>query len=141
MRLVLWILDDGLIYTYLLFFCKYIHILETPRSNTNRHVHAHKCLHCAGIEPATSCVAGEYSHHYDKSAVLCSTISSYFSFTVKKLNNPFETPPLDNTLALKITHLHFTLVRITVEGLALSNIPNQICRVNSTSRYTLAVRY
>jgi hypothetical protein len=29
---------------------------------------AHKCLHCAGIEPATSCVVGEYSHHYAKSA-------------------------------------------------------------------------
>jgi hypothetical protein len=32
-----------------------------------RHVHAHKCLHSAGIEPATSCVVGEYSHHYAKS--------------------------------------------------------------------------
>jgi hypothetical protein len=28
--------------------------IETPRPNTNRHVHAHKCLHCAEIEPATS---------------------------------------------------------------------------------------
>jgi hypothetical protein len=26
-------------------------------------------LHCAGIEPATSCVVGEYSHHYATSAV------------------------------------------------------------------------
>jgi hypothetical protein len=32
-------------------------------------VHAHKCLHCAGFEPATSCVVGEYSHHYATSAV------------------------------------------------------------------------
>jgi hypothetical protein len=39
------------------------------RPNTNRHVHAHKCLHCTGIEPATSCVVGEYSHHYAKAAV------------------------------------------------------------------------
>jgi hypothetical protein len=33
-----------------------------------RHVHAHKCLHCAGFEPATFCVVGEYSDHYAKSA-------------------------------------------------------------------------
>jgi hypothetical protein len=26
-------------------------------------------LHCAGIEPATSCVVGEYSHDYATSAV------------------------------------------------------------------------
>jgi hypothetical protein len=32
---VFWIVDNG---------------LETPRANTNRYVHAHKCLHCAGIE-------------------------------------------------------------------------------------------
>jgi hypothetical protein len=44
----------------------------TPRPNTNRHVHAHKCWHCAGIEPATSCVVGEYSHHYATSAVIVS---------------------------------------------------------------------
>jgi hypothetical protein len=43
--------------------------METPRPNTNRHVHAHKCLHCEGIEPATFCVVGEYTHHYAKSAV------------------------------------------------------------------------
>jgi hypothetical protein len=43
--------------------------IETLRPNTNRHVHAHKCLHCAGIEPATSCVVGEYSHHYATSTV------------------------------------------------------------------------
>jgi hypothetical protein len=24
--------------------------MEPPRPNTNRHVHAHKCLHCAGID-------------------------------------------------------------------------------------------
>jgi hypothetical protein len=41
--------------------------IETP--NTNRHVHAHKCLPCAGIEPEPSCVVGEYSDHYAKSAV------------------------------------------------------------------------
>jgi hypothetical protein len=54
------------------FFCKYIHIIhyiETPRPNTNRHIHAHKCLHGAGIEPATSCVEGEYSDLYAKLAV------------------------------------------------------------------------
>jgi hypothetical protein len=26
-------------------------------------------LHCAGIEPATSCAVGEFSHHYATSAV------------------------------------------------------------------------
>jgi hypothetical protein len=40
-----------------------------PGPNANRHIHAHKCLHCAGIEPVTSCVVGEYSRHYIKSAV------------------------------------------------------------------------
>jgi hypothetical protein len=43
--------------------------IETPRPNTNRDVHAHKCLHCAEIELATSCVVGEYCHHYAKWAV------------------------------------------------------------------------
>jgi hypothetical protein len=38
--------------------------VETPRPNTNRHVHAYKCLHCAGIEPATSCVVGEYYMYF-----------------------------------------------------------------------------
>jgi hypothetical protein len=44
--------------------------IETPRPNKNRHVHAHKCLHCAGIEPVTSCVVGDYSQHYATSVVL-----------------------------------------------------------------------
>jgi hypothetical protein len=48
--------------------------IETPRLTTNRHVHAHKYLHFVGIEPATSCVVGEYSDHYAKSAV-----SAYYS--------------------------------------------------------------
>jgi hypothetical protein len=51
------------------FFCKYILYIETPSPNTNRHVHAHKCLHCAGIEPTIPCVVGEYSHYYAKSTV------------------------------------------------------------------------
>jgi hypothetical protein len=55
------------------FFCKYIHIIHENRlglgPNTNRHVDAQKCLHCAGIEPVTSCVVGEYSHQYATSAV------------------------------------------------------------------------
>jgi hypothetical protein len=59
-RLMLWTLDNE--YTYILY-------IETPRPNTKRHVHVHKCLHCAGIEPATSCVVGEYCHHYAKSTV------------------------------------------------------------------------
>jgi hypothetical protein len=42
--------------------------IETPRPNTNKHVYAHKYLHCAGMEPVT-CVVGEYSHHYATSAV------------------------------------------------------------------------
>jgi hypothetical protein len=48
---------------YILFVNTYILYIETPRPNTNRHVHAHKCLHCAGIEPATSCVVGGYTHY------------------------------------------------------------------------------
>jgi hypothetical protein len=47
----------------------YILYINTPRPNTNRHVHAQKCLQCAGIETATSCVVGVYSHHYAKLAV------------------------------------------------------------------------
>jgi hypothetical protein len=59
-----------LIHTYMHFFVnRYILYIETSRPNTSRHVQAHKCLHCAGIEPATSCVVGEYSNHYAKSAV------------------------------------------------------------------------
>jgi hypothetical protein len=53
----------------------YILYIETPGPNTNRHFYAHKCLHCAGIEPATSCVVGQYSHHYAKSAVVLQSIS------------------------------------------------------------------
>jgi hypothetical protein len=34
------------------FFVNGLLYIETPRPNTIRHVHAHKCLHCAGIEPA-----------------------------------------------------------------------------------------
>jgi hypothetical protein len=52
----------------------FILYMETPRPNTNRHIHAHKCLHCAGIEPATSCVIGEYSDHYATSAVNVSIV-------------------------------------------------------------------
>jgi hypothetical protein len=36
--------------TYIYFVNTCILYIETPRPNTNRHVHAHKCLHCAGIE-------------------------------------------------------------------------------------------
>jgi hypothetical protein len=53
----------------LFFVSTYILYIETPRPNTNRYFHAHKCLHCAGIEPAASCVVCEYSDHYAKSAV------------------------------------------------------------------------
>jgi hypothetical protein len=28
--------------------------LKIPGPNTNRHIHIHKCLHCAEIEPAIS---------------------------------------------------------------------------------------
>jgi hypothetical protein len=47
----------------------YILNIETQRPNTNRHDHAHKCMHCAGIEPVTSCIIGEYSHNYAKLAI------------------------------------------------------------------------
>jgi hypothetical protein len=59
---------NAYLYTFS-FVNTYILYIETPRPNTNRHDHAHKCLHWAGIEPATTCVVGEYSHHYAKSAV------------------------------------------------------------------------
>jgi hypothetical protein len=55
---------DKRINTYLktfFFVNTYILYKETPRPNTNRHVHAHKCLHCAGIEPAASRIVGEHS--------------------------------------------------------------------------------
>jgi hypothetical protein len=51
---------------YIIFVNIYILYIKTPIPNTNRHVHAHKCLHCPEIEPATSC---EYFHHYATSAV------------------------------------------------------------------------
>lgn len=28
--------------------------IGNTQTNTNRHLHAHKCFNCAGIEPATS---------------------------------------------------------------------------------------
>jgi hypothetical protein len=49
-----------------------------PRPNTNRNVHVHKCLHGAGIEPATSCVVGEYSHHYATSSFKLFNVWSLF---------------------------------------------------------------
>jgi hypothetical protein len=52
---------------YVIFFVHTYIYIESP--NTNRHDHAHKCLHYAGIEPATSCLVSEYSHHYAKSAL------------------------------------------------------------------------
>jgi hypothetical protein len=55
--------DYILIYIYF-FVNTYILYIEIPRPNTNRHVHAHKCLQSAGIEPETSCVVGEYSDQY-----------------------------------------------------------------------------
>jgi hypothetical protein len=72
--------SSGRINTYLYRFSfvhTYILYIETPRPNTNRHVHAHKCLHGADIEPATPFVIGEYSHHYAKSAI---NIHRYMNF-------------------------------------------------------------
>jgi hypothetical protein len=94
---VLWILDNRLIYTYIHFFCKYILYIETPRSNTNRHVHANKCLHCAGIEPATSCVVDEYSHHYATSAV--NTVLDYGNTILQSSNWYRGNPCLSISLA------------------------------------------
>jgi hypothetical protein len=52
------------------FFCKYVLIIHrNTQLQYERYVQAHKCLHNAGSEPATSCVVGEYSHHYAKSDV------------------------------------------------------------------------
>jgi hypothetical protein len=53
----------GYVYMYV---CIYI---ET-QPNTNRHAHAHKCLHCAGIKPASSCATGDYSD-YCAISVVC----------------------------------------------------------------------
>jgi hypothetical protein len=39
-----WSLSNALTFEFRIY-------IETPRPNTNRHVHAHKCLHCARIEP------------------------------------------------------------------------------------------
>jgi hypothetical protein len=51
--------------TYILIFfvITYILYIETLKPNTNWHVHAHKYLYCAGIEPATYCAIGEYFDH------------------------------------------------------------------------------
>jgi hypothetical protein len=46
---------------YIFFLLIHTFYLVTPRTNTNRYGHAHKYLHCAGIEPATSWVVREYS--------------------------------------------------------------------------------
>jgi hypothetical protein len=82
MKLVLWILNNGLIYTYKHFLNLYI---ETSRPNTKRLVHAHKCLHCAGIEPAASSVVGEYSHHYATSTT--SQTRKCYAFITQTLLN------------------------------------------------------
>jgi hypothetical protein len=47
--------------------CKCLH--SYTQTQYKQTVHAHKCLHCVGIESETSCVVGEYSHHYATSAV------------------------------------------------------------------------
>jgi hypothetical protein len=41
-----------------------MHIIATLRPSTNRYVQ------CERIKPATSCLVGEYSHHYTTSAVI-----------------------------------------------------------------------
>jgi hypothetical protein len=48
------VMDSRYILIYIFFVHTYILYIETHRPNTNRYVHAHKCLHCAGIEPSTS---------------------------------------------------------------------------------------
>jgi hypothetical protein len=54
---LLWILDNGCIYTYLYtFFYKYLRSIQKHPDPIQTDVHAHKCLHYAVIEPATSCV-------------------------------------------------------------------------------------
>jgi hypothetical protein len=66
---------DKYILIYIFFVNKYILNIETPRPDTNKHVHVHKCLHCAVIEPAIFCVVGEYSHHYATLAVKIYTVT------------------------------------------------------------------
>jgi hypothetical protein len=63
----------------------YLLYIETPRLNTNRHVHAHNCLHCAGFEPVTSCVVSEYTHHYAKSVMMISYWKYHKTLTLHNL--------------------------------------------------------
>jgi hypothetical protein len=73
---------DKYILIYIFVVNTYILYTETSKPNTNKHVHAHKCLLCAGNAPATSCVVGENSHHYAKSAAI------HFQFDIS--TNAFE---------------------------------------------------
>jgi hypothetical protein len=54
---------------------------QTYTYNTNSHVYAHKCLYCAGIEPATSRVVDEYATFYAKSVVKRLRISNKYGVT------------------------------------------------------------
>jgi hypothetical protein len=112
---VLWILDKELIYTFIHFFCKYIHNIHIP--NTNRHVHAHKC---AGIESATSCVVGEYyvqstphqTIHYE----LCTTLISMVLVLMYSVRCCWPYTQQHDRLALTVkyseSNLYFTMNRI-----------------------------
>jgi hypothetical protein len=99
-----------------LFVNTYILYTETPRPNTNRNVHVHKCLHCAGIEPATSCVVGEYSHHYASrpsfETWLCSLKQPIFAYADKGLDCP-EIEPATSSLVDEYSH-HYAKSAIRV---------------------------
>jgi hypothetical protein len=41
-------------------------------------------MHCAGIEPATFCVVGEYSHHYAISVVKDISLRFEFEFVLQQ---------------------------------------------------------
>jgi hypothetical protein len=56
----------------------YILYIETPRPNTNRHVHADKCLHCAGIEHATSYVARSKLNNQPNGKSLIQTLNFFY---------------------------------------------------------------
>jgi hypothetical protein len=88
---MLWILDNGLIHTYIHFFIvnAYLLYIETLRPNTNIHVYAPKYLYCAGIEPTISCVVGEYSHLHATSAIKL-LIKIYFFIGLYKIVGIFQ---------------------------------------------------
>jgi hypothetical protein len=113
---VLWILDNGLIHTYLLFFCKYIHFIHRNTQTQYRQT-------CSCTQKFALCgnrtrdlLRCEYSHHYATSAanipsISNDTIHALVTKTVTKesqkfLQNPYILP--------KLSHENYLKTRLTL---------------------------